>query len=432
MKWDEKHECMPREELEKLQLRRLKDLCKRVYEKVPFYKKAFDHKKVKPEDIKSLSNLKELPFTVKTDLRDQYPFGLFAVPMKEVVRIHASSGTTGKPVVGGYTKNDLNMWAEVMARTLTSAGVSAADIIQNAYGYGLFTGGLGAHYGGERIGATVIPISGGLTERQIMLMKDFGSTVLCSTPSYALFMAEEALETGTDIRKLPLRVGVFGAEPWTEEMRKEVEEKMGIKAVDIYGLTEIIGPGVSAECSHRKGLHVFEDHFLPEIVDPVTLEPLPDGAVGELVFTTITKEALPLIRYRTRDICKLERKKCACGRTLARMARITGRSDDMLIIRGCNVYPSQVEAVLLTVKEVEPHYLLVIRREKNLDTMEVMVEGKKEVFTKGKEAVAAVEKKIREEIHQMIGLTAAVRLVEPKTIERSIGKAKRVLDERPK
>ncbi|MHB0871417.1 MAG: phenylacetate--CoA ligase family protein, partial [Chloroflexota bacterium] len=349
MFWDQEHETLPRAEMEALQLERLQRKVREVYEKVPFYRRALRERKVGPGDIRSLEDLAKLPFTGKTDFRDNYPFGLLAVPLKEVVRIHGSSGTTGKPTVVGYTRADIDLWSEVMARTLAIGGVTDEDVVQNAYGYGLFTGGLGFHYGAERLGATVIPISGGNTKRQIMLIQDMGSTVITCTPSYSLFLAETARQMGVDPRDLPLRVGFFGAEPWSYRMREEIEAELGITALDVYGLSEIIGPGVAQECPHKRGLHIFEDHFLPEVVDPETGEPLPDGHRGELVFTTLTKEALPVLRYRTRDITSLHREPCPCGRTLVRMDKVTGRTDDMLIVRGINVFPSQIEAVLLEV-----------------------------------------------------------------------------------
>ncbi|BAI80436.1 phenylacetate-CoA ligase [Deferribacter desulfuricans SSM1] len=431
MIWNEEYETLPREALEALQLKRLQHLVERVYATVPFYKKKFDEAGVKPEDIKSLSDLRKLPFTTKQDLRDNYPFGLFAVPKEQVVRIHASSGTTGKPTVVGYTKRDIKTWAELMARTFQAAGVGKGDVLQNAYGYGLFTGGLGAHYGAELIGASVIPISGGNSKKQIMIMQDFGTTAISCTPSYALNLYEVAQEMGVDLKKLPVKVGVFGAEPWTNEMRKEIEEKWGIDAIDIYGLSEVIGPGVAFECLEAKnGMHINEDHFIVEIIDPETGEPLPYGEKGEIVFTTITKEAIPLIRYRTRDITRLIKEPCKCGRTFVRMEKVMGRSDDMLIIRGVNVFPSQIESILMETKGILPHYLIVVDRENNLDTMEVLVEVSEEFFSDEIKKLQALEKSIEKNIKEIIGITAKVRLVEPKTIERSQGKAKRVIDKR--
>ena len=383
-----------------------------------------------PEDIKSIEDLKKLPFTYKQDLRDNYPYGLFATPLSEIVRIHASSGTTGKQTVVGYTRKDLSIWSEVMARTLTAAGTNKNSFVQIAYGYGLFTGGLGAHYGAERIGASVIPISGGNTRRQIQIMKDFGTTILACTPSYALYLAETLEEMGISKNDLRLKAGVFGAEPWTESMRKEIEKKLGVLAIDIYGLSEIIGPGVSYECECQNGMHICEDHFYPEIIDPNTGEVLPKGEKGELVFTTITKEGLPLIRYRTRDISSLNYEKCACGRTLVRMAKVSGRTDDMLIIRGVNVFPSQIESVLLEIGETEPHYLLIVDRIGTLDVLEIQVEVSDEFFSDEVKKLEELERKIKNAIESTLGLTAKIRLVEPKTIQRSEGKAKRVIDKR--
>ncbi len=430
MIWNEA-ERLPRKELEKLQLERLKKIVEWVYNRVPFYRKKFDEAGVKPEDIKHLQDIQKLPFTTKDDLRDNYPFGMFAVDLEDVVRVHASSGTTGKPTVVGYTKNDIELWAEVMARTLAAAGVTKKDIVQNAYGYGLFTGGLGVHYGAEKLGATVVPMSGGNTQKQVMLMKDFGSTVLACTPSYSLNIYEVAKEMGVDIKELPLRVGVFGAEPWSENMRREIESKMGIDAIDIYGLSEIIGPGVASECIEAKeGLHVFENHFLVEIINPETGEVLPYGEKGELVFTTLTKEAFPLIRYRTRDISWLNPEPCKCGRTTVRMARVTGRTDDMLIIRGVNVFPSQIEHILLEYEGLSPHYLIIVDRKGALDTMEIQIEVTEEIFSDEIKKLEWLAKKIENDIKDLIGVSAEVKLVEPKTIERSMGKAKRVIDKR--
>ncbi len=431
MIFDVDQETLPREELEQLQLRRLQTLADRVYANVAFYRKAFDEKGVKPIDIRSLDDLRRLPFTTKQDLRNHYPFGLFAVPKDNVVRIHASSGTTGKATVVGYTRRDVDNWARLMARSFAAAGATSCDFIHNAYGYGLFTGGLGAHYGAERLGAAIAPVSGGATKRQVTLLRDFGPTVICCTPSYALFLYETALEAGIDVKELPLRVGIFGAEPWTEEMRRDIERKMGIKAIDIYGLSEIMGPGVGIECVQAQdGLHLMEDHFLCEVIDPETCEPLPPGEVGELVITTLTKEAQPLIRYRTRDITKLNITPCKCGRTFARMHRVMGRSDDMLIIRGVNVFPSQIESILLETKGLTPHYQLIIKREGNLDTLEVHVEVDEKVFSDEIKALQRLEAKIKNNIKEFLGVTAAVKLVEPRGIERSVGKARRVVDMR--
>ncbi|MDJ0622916.1 MAG: phenylacetate--CoA ligase [Desulfocapsaceae bacterium] len=429
--WEEEIETLPRIGLQSIQLRRLQHLVTRVYKTVKPYRDKMEEKGVRPEDIKSLDDLGKLPFTVKDDLRDNYPFGLFTVPLDEVVRVHASSGTTGKPTVVGYTEKDIDLWASVMARALACAGAHKGDMVHNAYGYGLFTGGLGAHYGVEKMGATVIPVSGGNTKRQITIMRDFGSTVLLSTPSYALNLADAMDEMQVDPTKLSLRVGIFGAEPWSENMREEVERKLNLKAVDIYGLSEVMGPGVAMECLHTtKGMHVFEDHFLPEIIDPESGEVLPPGEKGELVFTTLTKEAFPIIRYRTKDISRLIYETCECGRTLVRMEKVTGRSDDMLIIRGVNVFPSQVEHVLMGIEGVEPHYQIVVEREGNLDTMLVQVEVSGAVFSDEIRVLENLGKRIEAEIKDMLGVTCKVKLVEPRTIQRSEGKAQRVIDKR--
>ncbi len=429
--WEEEMETLPRVGLESIQLKRLQHLVARVYKTVAPYREKMDAAGVKPEDIQSLADLAKLPFTVKEDLRDNYPFGLFTVPMDQVVRVHASSGTTGKPTVVGYTKKDIRTWSGLMARALTCAGATSKDMVHNAYGYGLFTGGLGAHYGIERLGATVIPVSGGNTKRQITIMKDFKSTVLLATPSYALNLAETMEGLGVDPQSLSLRVGVFGAEPWSENMRDEVERKLNIKAVDIYGLSEVMGPGVAMQCLEgEKGLHVFEDHFLPEIIDPDTGEVLPPGEKGELVFTTLTKEAFPIIRYRTKDISRLMYDECACGRTLVRMEKVTGRTDDMLIIRGVNVFPSQIEHVLMGIEGVEPHYQIVVNREGNMDTMSVEVEVSENIFSDEIRKLEALSKRILADIKDMLGVTCKVKLVEHKTIQRSEGKAQRVIDNR--
>ncbi len=431
MIWNDEFETLPREALEALQLKRLKQTLERVYATVPFYRKKLDEAGIKPDDIKSLEDLKRLPFTTKEDLRENYPFGMFAVPLKQVVRIHASSGTTGKPTVVGYTRRDIETWSELMARSLASAGVTKEDIIQNAYGYGLFTGGLGVHYGAEKIGATVIPISGGQSKRQIMIMKDFGATVLTCTPSYALHLAEVAEEMGVNPKETNLRVGIFGAEPWTDEMRREIEETWNIKAIDIYGLSEIIGPGVSIECEEaQSGLHIFEDHFIPEIIDPETGEVLPPGEYGELVITTITKEAFPVIRYRTRDITRLIVEPCICGRTMVRMDRVRGRTDDMLIIRGVNVFPSQIEEIIMATEGVLPHYMIIVDREGTLDTMEVQVEVDEKIFSDEVKRLQQLARKLEANIKETLGITAKVRLVEPKTLQRFEGKARRVIDKR--
>ena len=430
MIWNEKMECASREEMSAVQTERLKETVNRIYHNVPSYRQKMQEAGLVPNDIQSLDDLSKLPFSIKTDLRDNYPFGMFTVPMSEIVRIHASSGTTGKPIVVGYTRKDLNTWAEIVTRSLCMAGVHREDIVQVAYGYGLFTGGLGLHYGCENLGASVIPISGGNTDKQIQLMQDFGTTVLACTPSYSLFIAEEMEAKGIKKENLKLRIGVFGAEPWTENMRKEIESKLGIKAIDIYGLSEIMGPGVSCECEHQAGMHINEDHFIPEIIDPVTLQPLPAGEIGELVFTTITKEGFPLIRYRTRDLTRLNYEKCACGRTLVRMEKCKGRSDDMLIIRGVNVFPSQIESVLLEMSETAPHYLLIVDREGNLDTLKVMVEVQEQFFSDEIKQLEALRKKITHKLQSILGISVDVKLVEPKTIERTAGKAKRVIDNR--
>ncbi|MGE4284443.1 MAG: phenylacetate--CoA ligase family protein [Clostridia bacterium] len=428
--WNPTCECMSQDEMRKLQSERLINTVKRVYHNVPFYRNKMQQAGLVPEDIKSVDDLNKLPFTYKQDLRDNYPYGLFATPLSEIVRIHASSGTTGKQTVVGYTRNDLATWSEVMARTLTAAGANKESFIQVAYGYGLFTGGLGAHYGAERIGASVIPISGGNTSRQVQIMKDFGTTVLACTPSYALFLAETLQEMGIKKDELKLKAGVFGAEPWTNNMRKEIESKLGIMAIDIYGLSEVIGPGVAYECEVQDGLHISEDHFIPEIINPDTGEVMPAGEKGELVFTTITKEGLPLIRYRTRDISSVSYGECGCGRTLVKMSRVSGRTDDMLIIRGVNVFPSQIESVLLEIGETAPHYLLIVDRVGTLDTLEILVEMSDKLFSDEVRHLEDLEKKIKHAIESTLGVTAKIRLVEPKTIERSEGKARRVIDKR--
>ena len=427
---DPEHETMPRNELEKLQLERLKIKVGEVYEKVPFYRRAFKEQGIVPEDIKSLDDLTRLPFTSKLDFRDNYPFGMMAVPLEQVVRIHSSSGTTGKPVIAPYTQNDLDNWAEIMARTLATAGTTRDDVLQNAYGYGLFTGGLGFHDGAECLGATVIPTSIGNTKRQIMLMQDLGTTVITCTPSYTFILYETAREMGVDLRETQLRLGVCGAEPWSEELRGEIEEKLGITAINIYGLTEVIGPGVSVECPHKCGMHIWEDHFLAEVVDPASGERLPYGEEGELVITTLTKEAQPVIRFRTRDLVRLYADACECGRTMVRMSRVTGRSDDMLIVRGVNVFPSQIESVLLAVEGVEPHYLIVVDRQHafKTDELEVWVEVSEDVFSDEMQKMENLEKRLRSEMDSVLGIAARIKLVEPKTIARTEGKARRVID----
>ena len=432
MRYWQKEETISVDEKRALQGERLIQTVERVYHNVPFYKMKMQDMGIEPGDIKGIDDLCKLPFTTKQDLRDNYPYGLFAVPMEDIVRIHASSGTTGRPTVVGYTKNDIAMWSDMIARCFTAYGVTKKDIVQVAYGYGLFTGGLGAHYGAEHLGATVVPISGGNTKKQIQLVEEFGSTVLACTPSYALYIGESMRNMGMDPRSTNLRVGIFGAEPWTEEMRSEIEDLLGIQAMNIYGLSEIMGPGVAFDCEEKKGLHINDDHFVPEIINPETLEVQPYGVEGELVFTCVTKEALPLLRYRTRDLTSLEGGTCDCGRTLVRMGRITGRSDDMLIIRGVNVFPSQIESVILKIAEVAPHYVLIVDRINNLDTLEVWVEAKEGLFTDAIKSLEKVEKRITAELFSMLGLHVKVKLVEPKTIERSEGKAKRIIDKRNK
>jgi phenylacetate-CoA ligase len=431
--WNPEAETMPRPELEKLQTARLRALVERVEAKVPFYQQQFKKAGVTAKDIKSLDDLQRLPFTQKSDLRDHYPFGFFTVPLEQVVRIHASSGTTGKPTVGGYTREDLDLWAEVMARTVSCGGITAKDVVHNAYGYGLFTGGLGFHLGAEKVGATVIPISGGITRRQVMLMEDFGATALTCTPSYSLVIAEEAADMGVDVKKrMKLRVGIFGAEPWSEKMRAEIEAKLGLEAFDIYGLTEIIGPGVSVECEQHNGLHIFEDHFLPEIIDPDSGERLDYGQEGELVFTALTKTAMPVIRYRTRDRTVLHAEKCGCGRTMVRMEKVLGRTDDMLIVRGVNVFPQLVEKTLLSIEDLEPHYQIVVDRPKDqLDVLEVWVEASPRLFNPiDTRAIEQLRGKAEQELAQTLGVSAIVQLMGPRTIERSMGKAVRVVDKR--
>jgi phenylacetate-CoA ligase len=416
--------------LRELQLKRMRDIVRRAYDHVGLFRQRMDERRMKPEDVRSLDDVARLPFTTKMDLRDTYPFGLFASPMKEVVRLHASSGTTGKPIVVSYTKADLESWTSVMARALATPGLHEGDIVQNCFGYGLFTGGLGYHYGAERLGASVIPISGGNTERQIMIMKDFGSTVVFSTPSYFLHVIERAEQMGVDLRQLPLRMGFFGAEPWSDQMRRHIEKSTGIKAYDLYGLSEIFGPGVSVECECQDGLHIFEDHFYAEIIDPDTLEVLPEGAEGELVLTTLTKMAMPMIRYRTRDITRFLPGQCACGRTIRRHRRIGRRSDDMLIIRGVNVFPSQIESVLLECDGTLPHYQIVLTRERGLDQLEIQVEVTAKVFSDKVGTLEALQKKLADAIEHVLGVRVQLTLVEPSTIQRSEGKAKRVIDRR--
>jgi phenylacetate-CoA ligase len=424
------HDTLPRPELERLQLERLRATIRRVTESVPFYREKLRAAGVTADDIRSVGDLRRLPFTTKQDLRDHYPFGLFAVPLADVARIHASSGTTGKMTVVGYTLRDIDTWAEICARSLRCAGVKRGDIVHNAYGYGLFTGGLGVHYGAEKLGTTVIPISGGNTKRQIMILQDFGPTVLTCTPSYALNMAETMRELGVDPASLKLRVGIFGAEPWSEAMRREIEKQLNLVALDIYGLSEVMGPGVAMECLAKNGPHIFEDHFVAEVVDPDSGEPLAPGERGELVFTSLTKEAFPVLRYRTRDITALDAAPCSCGRTLARMVRVTGRTDDMLIIRGVNVFPSQIESLLVGLPGVEPHYQLIVDRVGQMDTLEVQVEMTEGLFSDEVKKLEALARRIESDIKDYFGVTAKVKLVEPKSIQRSEGKAQRVIDKR--
>jgi len=430
MIWNEEIECMSSSEMRKLQSERLKELVNKVYQNVEFYRKKMDEKGVRPSDIRSIDDISKLPFTNKTDLRDNYPFGLFAAPMKEIVRIHASSGTTGKPTTVGYTKKDIENWQEALARCLTMSGVSSEDIVQVSFGYGLFTGGLGIHYGAENVGCMVIPISAGNTRRQLQLMSDFGSTVLACTPSYALHLADALAEYGYSLSDMKLKTGVFGAEPFSENMRLELEKKWGIKAFDIYGLSEIMGPGVANDCEFHDGLHIHEDLFFPQVVDPKTKEPLPDGRQGELVFTTLTKEGIPLLRYNTHDLTTLNREKCECGRTLVRMKKITGRSDDMLIIRGVNLFPSQIEQVLLEMGETSAHYMLYVDRENNLDILELKVELDESKMVDTIKDLMSLSRKIEHSLHSALGLSVKVTLVEPKSIPRSEGKAVRVIDNR--
>jgi phenylacetate-CoA ligase len=423
---------LPVKQLRQLQLHRLRAIVQRAFDHVPLFRQRMDESGLTPGGLENLTDIARLPFTVKTDLRDTYPFGLFASPLSDVVRLHASSGTTGKPIVVAYTKEDLSVWASVMVRSFAACDLGQGDIIQNAYGYGLFTGGLGAHYGAEALGATVIPISGGNTDRQIMLMKDFGTTAICCTPSYFLRIMERSAEMGIDLHDLPLKAGVFGAEPWTEEMRKRIEQGSGIRAYDIYGLSEIIGPGVGNECCEQNGLHIFEDHFYPEIVDPETLEPVPDGQEGELVLTTLSKQAMPMIRYRTRDITLIHAESCPCGRTIRRIRRISRRSDDMLIVHGVNVFPSQIEEALLMVEGTAPHYQIVLTTDGVMDSMEVHVEVTPEVFSDRVGALEGLRRSLAASIEKIINIHVKLKLVEPNTIQRSEGKAKRVIDQRQK
>ncbi len=430
MIWNNEAECMSAEDTRELQLKRLQDVVKRAYENVPYYQKRFAEFNVGPEDIETLEDIEKLPFTTKTDLRDAYPFGMFAVPQDEIVEVHTTSGTTGKPTVSGYTRKDLDIWGEVMARALTMTGAKKSDRVQNSYGYGLFTGGMGAHYGGQKIGATVIPISAGNTRRQLEIMQDFETTILTCTPSYALYLAEVAENEGINTEKLKLRAGCFGAEMWTEEMRKEIEKRLHIRAQNVYGLTEIMGPGVAMECEVQNGLHIFEDHFYPEVVNPDTLKPVPDGEKGELVLTTLTREGMPVIRFRTRDITALRRGKCACGRSQVKMDRITGRSDDMLKVRGVIVFPYQIEKALLKIEGLEPHYQIIVTRPEQLDELEVQVEASPALFSDEVKHIEEVKRNIESIVHSEIGLRVNVNLVEPRTLPRSEGKAVRVIDKR--
>jgi len=428
--WNPEMETLPREELEQIQIERLQSTLNRAYKNVPFYHRLFKEHGVVPEKIGSIEDLARVPFTTKENLRDNYPYGMFAVPLREIVRIHSSSGTTGKPIVVGYSANDIRHWGEVVARIMTAGGVTKDDVIQIAFDYGLFTGGFGLHYGAETIGATVIPASSGNTRRQIMIMRDYRTTGLVCTPSYALYLAETMEEMGVDPRDLALRVGLFGAEPWSESIRSEIEKRLHISATDNYGLSEVMGPGVAGECQEKNGLHVAEDHFIVEIIDPETGVVLPEGSRGELVITTLTKEALPMIRYRTRDITSLSREPCKCGRTTARMERVSGRTDDMLIIRGVNVFPSQIESVLMEIEGTEPHYQIIVDRKKGLDQLEIWVEVSESIFFDEMRILHRFEEEIKEKIETAIGLSARIKLVEPKTLERTAGKAKRVVDRR--
>ena len=431
MIWNAVRESEDPEKRRSRQLADLKDLVAKLYNRVDFYRKKMDAAGVKPSDINTLEDISKLPFTTKDDLRETYPYGLLAADESDIVEIHTSSGTTGTPVVDAYTRNDMEIWSEVMARCLMMAGAEKGDVVQNGYGYGMFTGGLGVHYGAHAIGCNTIPIGGGNTERQLQLMRDFGSTILTCTPSYSLYMAEVAKEMGIDFSELKLKSGIFGAEPWSDNMRREIEEKLSLKAYDIYGLTEIIGPGVSCECEAQNGLHINEDHFYPEIINPETGDVLPDGEKGELVFTTLTKTGTPLLRYRTRDITWLERGECSCGRNLVRMHRLLGRTDDMMIIRGVNVFPSQIENILMDIEETQPHYQIVIDRgDKHLDDVELRVEVEPKFFSDETKELERISRKIAEAMKNKLGVNLRIKLVEPKSIERSMGKAKRVIDKR--
>lgn len=430
MIWNKTKECMSLEDKRCLQSERLRKLVQRVYHSTPFYRQKMQEMDITPDDIQSIDDIVKLPFTTKQDLRDNYPYGLFAVPMSEIIRLHASSGTTGLPTVVGYTRRDLSIWSEMIARCLSAYGATSDDIFTVAYGYGLFTGGLGVHYGVEYLGGTVIPMSSGNTAKQIQLMHDFGPTAIACTPSYALYLAEAMQKTGIPREEFKLKIGIFGAEPWTDNMRREIEAKMGIDAYNIYGLSEVMGPGVSHECQQKDGSHIIDDHFYPEIISPDTLQQLPYGEQGELVFTTLTKEGLPLLRYRTKDLCTLTDEPCRCGRTNVRMSRIVGRSDDMLIIRGVNVFPSQIESVILEMEEFEPHYLLVVDRINNLDILEVQVEVRDGFYSDEINKMLALKKKMGQRLQSVLGISADIKLVEPFSIKRSEGKAQRVIDKR--
>jgi phenylacetate-CoA ligase len=430
MIWDKHAECMPVRERERLQLERLRKTVRRAYDNVPYYRKKFDEAKFRPEDISTLKDITRIPFTTKADLRESYPFGMLAVSPREIVEVHTTSGTTGKPVVAGYTRNDIDLWSEVMARCLTMAGTTEDDIIQNCYGYGMFTGGLGVHYGAQRIGATVVPISAGNTKRQLEIMQDFSTTIITCTPSYSLYLAEVAEEEGLNTKKIKLKAGCFGAEMWTEKIRDEIERRFNILALNIYGLTEMIGPGVAHECREKTGIHIFEDHFYPEVISPETLEPLPEGEQGELVLTTLTREGMPMLRFRTRDVTAMSREVCKCGRTLIKMERIKGRTDDMLKIRGVIVFPYKIEKALLEIKGIEPHYQIIVTRPHHLDEIEVQVEISRKLFSDEVKHVEELKKKLETHIEKEIGLRVKVTLVEAKTLPRSEGKAKRVIDKR--
>ncbi|MDD2645850.1 MAG: phenylacetate--CoA ligase [Bacteroides sp.] len=430
MIWNESIECMSRAELRKIQDIRLKRMVDYVYHNTPFYRKKMQELDITPDDIQGIDDIVKLPFTTKLDLRDNYPFGLCAVPTSMIARFHASSGTTGKPTVVGYTRKDIFSWTECLSRAFTAYGADGTDSFQISYGYGLFTGGLGAHYGAENIGASVIPTSSGNTDKQITIMHDFGSTVLCCTPSYALYLADAVKDSDLPREEFKLKIGILGAEPWSEGMRKDIEQKLGIKAYDIYGLSEVAGPGVAYECQCQNGSHINEDHFFPEIIDPVTLQPVAHGEIGELVFTHLTKEGMPLLRYRTKDLTSLHYETCECGRTLVRMSRIMGRSDDMLIIRGVNVFPTQIESVILELEEFEPHYLLIIDRVNNTDTMELRVEVKSDCYSDEINKMILLRNKLKARLHSVLGLGVDVKIVEPRSIERSTGKAKRIIDNR--